>query len=56
MKSMKMKKIQGYGLYNAHFTRVPTPGLMVRQENWTGKMPSNKSSGGATKFKKTGGY
>lgn len=41
-----------YGLYNAKFVRTVTPGTTVKQEDWSGKLPTNKKSGGSTKFKK----
>jgi len=51
---MAAKAVKTYGLYNATFVRKPVAGTTVKQENWMngGKLPSNKSSGSVTKFKK----
>ena len=46
------KAVQTYGLYDATFKRTSTPGTTVQQQPWSGKLPSNKSSGGPNKFKK----
>lgn len=50
--------ISTYGLYDARFKISDTPAAAVKQEPWWGsKLPSNKSSGRAVKFKKVGkGY
>lgn len=51
---MAQKSIETYGLYNPIIKVVPAPGNMcIRQPWWGGsQMPSNKSSGTPTKFKK----
>ena len=51
-KTKSGNKYGTYGLYDATFVRTVQPGATVKRESWTGKLPTNKSSGGTNKYKK----
>lgn len=51
-KTKSGNKYGTYGLYNAKFVRTVQPGATVKQESWSGPLPTNKLSGGANKYKK----